>query len=477
MGAASLTLCVAFAVARKRAYCWFQVKPAAKPPSYARQTPPPVFHHRPLHYATLMTALLAFPLVWMGGLVTSHGAGMSVPDWPNSYGYNMFALPFSMWLGAFAGGTFYEHAHRLLGTLVGLAVFTGAMLAWAPSRHYHWRRTWGGAALLFGVAFIGSLVASKWARLSGSIDESTYKYLTHVFSGCGALAVTFFIMWRCRTRDPLRWRRWAVTALLGLIVIQGLMGGFRVTEISLWLARLHGIFGQIVFASAAGIAVTTSRWWLVAPRRQDGTGKMVRRLALLSVGLICTQLVLGALMRHDPLRSNAGGGAGLSIPDWPLHFGNVIPPTDEASLARANQYRIWKITPPLPPTTLSHVWLQFSHRVGAYATALVVLGMALHVWRKHEGNRALLQPALTAALLVVVQVTLGILTVLYRKPADIATFHQATGALLLMTVVVLLVRVLKQYPFSVRRKDADFERSESRPSPMGEFASPVTITR
>ena len=46
-----------------------------------------------LHRIALLTAIATFPLIFMGGLVTSHGAGMSVPDWPNSYGYNMFLFP------------------------------------------------------------------------------------------------------------------------------------------------------------------------------------------------------------------------------------------------------------------------------------------------------------------------------------------------------------------------------------------------
>src|SRR5881394_2034670 len=69
-----------------------------------------------LHRLALLTAIATFPLIFMGGLVTSHGAGMSVPDWPNSYGYNMFTFPPSKWVG----GIFYEHTHRLMGTVVGM---------------------------------------------------------------------------------------------------------------------------------------------------------------------------------------------------------------------------------------------------------------------------------------------------------------------------------------------------------------------
>lgn len=55
-------------------------------------------------------------LIFVGGLVTSTQSGLSVPDWPNSYGYNMFTFPPSMWVG----GIFYEHTHRLIASTIGL---------------------------------------------------------------------------------------------------------------------------------------------------------------------------------------------------------------------------------------------------------------------------------------------------------------------------------------------------------------------
>jgi len=67
----------------------------------------------------LLTALATLGLVCMGGLVTSKGVGMAVPDWPTSFGYNMFALPVNQW---FHGGVFDEHTHRLWASSVGLLV-------------------------------------------------------------------------------------------------------------------------------------------------------------------------------------------------------------------------------------------------------------------------------------------------------------------------------------------------------------------
>src|SRR5919112_5811193 len=82
-------------------------------------------YNRALHVLALLTTAATFPLIFMGGLVTSHGAGMSVPDWPNSYGYNMFTFPPSKWVG----GIFYEHTHRLAGTVVGMLSIALALVA------------------------------------------------------------------------------------------------------------------------------------------------------------------------------------------------------------------------------------------------------------------------------------------------------------------------------------------------------------
>ena len=66
----------------------------------------------------LATAIVTLALIGLGGLVTSHEAGMSVPDWPTSYGYNMFLFPISKWVG----GILYEHTHRLVATFLGVLV-------------------------------------------------------------------------------------------------------------------------------------------------------------------------------------------------------------------------------------------------------------------------------------------------------------------------------------------------------------------
>ncbi|MGQ9835689.1 MAG: COX15/CtaA family protein [Thermoanaerobaculaceae bacterium] len=70
-----------------------------------------------------VAVVATFLLVVAGGLVTSQGAGLAVPDWPNTFGSNMFFFP----LSRMTGGVYYEHAHRLFGSLVGLTTVSLAV--------------------------------------------------------------------------------------------------------------------------------------------------------------------------------------------------------------------------------------------------------------------------------------------------------------------------------------------------------------
>src|SRR5437773_6941743 len=89
-----------------------------------------------LHRFALLTAAASLLLICAGGIVTSKGVGLAVPDWPNTYGYNMFLFPPSKWIG----GIFYEHTHRLLGALVGLLTTMLAVWLWFSERRWWVRR-------------------------------------------------------------------------------------------------------------------------------------------------------------------------------------------------------------------------------------------------------------------------------------------------------------------------------------------------
>src|ERR1700716_3674197 len=65
-------------------------------------------------------------LVCSGGMVTSKGVGLAVPDWPTTFGYNMFLFPVSNWIG----GVLFEHTHRQIASTVGFLTIILAIWLW-----------------------------------------------------------------------------------------------------------------------------------------------------------------------------------------------------------------------------------------------------------------------------------------------------------------------------------------------------------
>jgi cytochrome c oxidase assembly protein subunit 15 len=78
------------------------------------------------HRLGLATLAATGVLILLGGLVTNTGSALAVPDWPSTFGHNMFLFPWSQMIG----GVFYEHSHRLVGALVGLLTLVLASALW-----------------------------------------------------------------------------------------------------------------------------------------------------------------------------------------------------------------------------------------------------------------------------------------------------------------------------------------------------------
>jgi cytochrome c oxidase assembly protein subunit 15 len=94
------------------------------------------------HRLALMTAGMTLLLILLGGLVTSTGSGLAVPDWPTTFGYDMFTFPWSRMVG----GIFLEHSHRLIGSAVGVLSVALAVALWVAEPR-RWLRALGGMAL------------------------------------------------------------------------------------------------------------------------------------------------------------------------------------------------------------------------------------------------------------------------------------------------------------------------------------------
>jgi cytochrome c oxidase assembly protein subunit 15 len=200
-----------------------------------------------LHRIARFTAGATFLLIVIGGIVTSTESGLAVPDWPTTFGYNMFLYP----LSEMVGGILYEHSHRLMGSLVGL------------------------------------------------------------------LTVALFIF--LLVRDSRKWLKWLGLVALVAVIVQGVLGGLRVTQINRNFAIVHACLAQAFFALLCGIAWFTSRDWRQDKDEPDGQSaesrkpkaeshleaQKLRRLSLITTCLIYVQLIFGAILRHTGSRLDA----------------------------------------------------------------------------------------------------------------------------------------------------------------------------
>jgi heme a synthase len=327
---------------------------------------------RLLHWYAVFVAASVLILICSGGLVTSQGAGMAVPDWPNSFGYNMFLFPVSHWIG----GVFFEHTHRLIASGVGLLTIALCVMTWLVEN-----RTW-----------------VKWL-------------------GCIAVLA---------------------------VIVQGVLGGLRVTEHNAVLGLFHGCLAQGFFCLTATMALVTSRFWRRIEAASDEPGTRTLRFCTVVVTtMVFVQLVLGASMRHSH--------TGLSIPDFPTAYGGLFPPIDSASVARINEARA--ITHPGEPITSGLILLQYVHRIWAVLIVAGIAAVATAILRK----RQIAAPVRFAAVfwmgLVFVQFGLGAWTIWSNKAADIATSHVFVGALTLMNGVLLSI-ILSRKLVSTQREGA-----------------------
>lgn len=395
---------------------------------------------RTLHVFAVATLLATLPLIFMGGLVTTKGAGMSVPDWPNTYGYNMFLFPPSLWIG----GIFYEHTHRLLGTLVGLLAVGTVLAAFGPARHQAVRTISGVvavASLLATAAFLAVKISTNaWGP--APVDASAFaRALPHLFSGFASLTILAALVCFVRSRDDRRWVRLLALAVLASVCVQGIKGGLRVDLVSIELAIAHGIFAQVILCLMAGLVFFTSPRYAALPdlsadpRAPHGRKAMVAAFA--ACGVILCQLVVGALMRHT--------GSGLAIPDLPLAYGHVLPPTTPEGLAAANAYRVSLEETALKPVTLPQIWLHFGHRVGAIVVSAALLHLAVKLLARLSFRRELRRAGFLLIGLLLAQVSLGLATVYFRKPADVTTVHHTLGALILMLTFLVALRTRRLF--------------------------------
>jgi cytochrome c oxidase assembly protein subunit 15 len=355
-----------------------------------------------LHRFAVLTALATLILIVIGGLVTSHGAGMAVPDWPNTYGYNMFLFPFSKWVG----GILYEHSHRLMASFVGVLTTALALWLWARETSGKFRR-WGLGTILFIFVLMGARVMPVYVAL--------------------ACAAPFAIGYAFhKLRQSPRELRWLGIIAFSAVILQGVLGGLRVVWLKDEIGVFHATLAQLFFSFLCAIALVTSKWWQNI-QIQNHASLKPRWLLPVTTLLLLLQLALGATMRHQH--------AGLAIPDFPLAYGKVWPAMDPISVSQYNQQRA-ELTA-LNPITGLQVGLQMVHRLMAL---LICIAIAFCTWstRQLTGRKNPLKWLILFWLgLILTQALLGAATIWSNKAADIATAHVLIGAVVLALGIML----------------------------------------
>jgi heme a synthase len=234
------------------------------------------------HRLAVALACATFPLLFIGGLVTSKGAGLAVPDWPTTFGHNMFLYPWSKMIG----NIFYEHSHRLVASFVGLLAIALAVAFWLRERRA-WLR-WLSLIALGLVITQGVLGGLRVVLLESTLAIIHACLAQAFFALTVALALFTSREWRSETIEARiadggrLWRLGAMTT--AFIYIQVIFGA---------VLRHTGerLDAHLFFAGL--VAVHVILLLLRATKYQDAHLKLVRSSYALGI-LMLLQLLLGA---------------------------------------------------------------------------------------------------------------------------------------------------------------------------------------
>lgn len=288
---------------------------------------------RGLHRFAVFVACATFFLIIAGANVTSHDAGLAVPDWPLSFG---------KFFPKMVGNVFWEHGHRMIATAVG--VLTIALAVWI------------------------------------------------------------------QLREPRGWVKRLGWTALAAVIAQGLLGGLTVKlNLPLVVSAAHATLAQLFFLITVSLAVFTSPDWVTPPASatEDTQTIATRSLSVLALVVILAQLVLGATLRHSA--------------------------TWDQSLPSG---------------------LLFAHVGGAFLVTIVLGATIARVLTRYRVESYLARPAIAAAVLLIVQLGLGVAAYITRaaSPKDpqpltpmvaVTVAHVACGALVFATTIVLTLRVFR----------------------------------
>jgi cytochrome c oxidase assembly protein subunit 15 len=239
------------------------------------------------HRFAVVTAASTYALLFLGGLVTSTGSGLAVPDWPLSFGQVFPAM---------VGGVLFEHGHRLAASTVGL--LTLVLSIWTvASEARPGVRVLGGVTVLYKLPLAVSVTHACLAQL--------------FFCLAVTMAVVTGPAWGpARTRPlelgaPLPALAACATAAIFLQLVLGALvrhtgAGLAIPDFPLAFGRLVPPFETsliaVHFAHRVGAAVVTAVLLVLASSvfRHHATDRRLVRLVGLALGLLALQIALGA---------------------------------------------------------------------------------------------------------------------------------------------------------------------------------------
>lgn len=234
---------------------------------------PQATFNRPLHLFATGLAVATLVLIFAGGLVTSTGSGLSVPDWPNSYGRFMFAFP----LSDMVGGIVFEHTHRLIASMVGfLTIMLAVWLQRTEARPWVRRLGWAALVAVILQGFLGGmtvlfLLPAPISVLHGALAQT---FFLMVITLAYATSREFITLEPVADEDndaELTIRRWAMAAV-GLIYVQLIIGAtMRHTGSGLAFTDFP-LAGGAIWPSFSAVALEAVNWshW------QNGLGEVTR---------------------------------------------------------------------------------------------------------------------------------------------------------------------------------------------------------
>ena len=377
---------------------------------------PAVYKH--FHRFAWLAVALTLCVVVFGAFVRLSDAGLSCPDWPTCYGRAAWPQAASEANDHAASAirpfethkAWREQVHRMLAGALGVLVLLLAMLA-ARKRRYGIARI-AVASLLVAAAIPlymrGEHVAASALAIIGEaiLLFAAFRWSNVDLARAGALTLAVIIF-------QALLGMWTVTWLLKPIVVMGhLLGGLTTFSLLVWMAW-RAIDRPIIFIEAG-----TLKRWVIA--------------GLVLLGL---QIALGGWVSANYAALSCGAGS-WSADNFPKCVGQWWPPHDFRE-----GFVLWRgVGVDYEGGVLdgaSRIAIQMAHRIVAVVLALYLVVFALRLLRT-PGMRGW---STTLVVLVVSQVSLGILNVKLALPLHVAVAHNAGAALLLFVLVSLLARL------------------------------------